>query len=245
MSPETRQSMIVSVLIHGAFVLAGMAIFLLETFFEEPEPVVFELVAASAPATPPQPEKPQPQTPPDEVPPLPREPLEPLKKMPEIPEETPPPEPEPEPRKIMNFEDWARSRNLPEQVQRVQPRERRDVATPEIRSNLRERLEQELPAIQMEETDLSLADNSEALQRYLAQLRQRIEAAFVSTGGDLQAEAVFTVTAAGRIRAARLKQRSGNAAFDESVLRALRTARSPGSPPENRNYEFSLVFRAN
>lgn len=236
--------MIVSVLIHIAFVMAGVAVFLLETFFEEPEPVVFELVAASAPAQPPPPEQPREETPPEDVPPLRPEPLDPLEAMPEIPEEPPPPEPEPAPRKIMNFEDWARDRDLPEQVQRVERRERREVETPEIRTNLRERLEQELPAIQVEGMDLSVSENNDALQRYLAQLRTRIEGAFVPSGADLQAEAVFTVTANGRIRDIRLKRPSGNAAFDDSVRRALRTARSPGPPPESRAYTFSLVFRS-
>jgi TonB family protein len=237
--------MIVSVLIHLTFVMAGVAFFLLETFFEEPEPVVFELVAASAPTQPRQPEQAREEAPPEDVPPLRTETLDPLEEMPEIPEEPPPPpEPEPAPRKIMNFEDWARNRDLPDQVQRVERQERREVETPEIRTNLRERLEQELPAIQVEGMDLAVSENNDALQRYLAQLRQRIEAAFVPSGADLQAEAVFTVTANGRIREIRLKQPSGNAAFDDSVRRALRTARSPGSPPESRAYTFSLVFRS-
>lgn len=240
MERQTQQSLIISVLVHLAFILVGVVVVFLESWLEKPEPVVFELVAGAPEALPSEQPEPQPS---QETPlePIRTEPLDPVKPVPEVPDL---PEPEPEPVRKLSFDEWARNRELPERVQRVPQQERRPVeAVPEIQTDVRSRLESELPPIQIEGIDLSQITPSDALQRYLAQLRARIQQAFVPTGPHLKAEAYFQVTAGGRIRDARIHESSGDPVFDQAVLRTLRTARPPGPPPGSRDYTFSLVFR--
>ena len=245
MDRQTKQSLIISVFVHGAFVGLAMVVVFLEAWLDKPEPVVFELVAAAA-----SPQVRETRDAPAEAE-APLEPLrvdepEPIKPVPDVPDiPEPEPEPEPEPVKTLSYEDWAKNRELPERVQRVQqsrPKPVRDV--PEIETDVRARLEKELSPIQLQGVDFSQIESSDALQRYLGDLRRRIQEAFEPSGSNLEAEAYFTVTATGRISAARINKSSGNPAFDESVLRTLRAARAPGPPPGNREYTFSLVFRS-
>ncbi|MGC9450435.1 MAG: TonB family protein [Oceanipulchritudo sp.] len=253
MERQTQQSIFISILLHVAFFGLGVVFFFLQNWLREPEPVVFELVAAAAAPPPRQQSQDLPEEaplepltvpetrpikPPPEVPDLP----EPLPEPPPKPKPEPPP-PEPKPR--VSYEDWVRNREMPERVQRVQqsrPRPPQDV--PEIETNVRDRLEKQLSPIRLQGADISQIESADALQRYLADLRRRIQAAFQPTGSMLQAEAYFTVSASGRLTAARIHQSSGDAAFDRSVLRTLQTARTPGPPPGNRDYTFSLVFRS-
>jgi len=240
MERQIKQSLIISVLVHLAFILAGVLVVFLESWLDKPEPLVFELVAGAPIPTP----QAQPiQEPASEPPlePIRTEPLEPVNPVPELPD-IPEPEPQPEPK--LSFDDWARNRDLPERVQRVQRQERQPVqSVPEIQTDVRSRLENELPPIQIQGIDLSQVAPSDALQRYLAELRSRIQQAFVPTGPGLRAEAYFMVTANGQIREIRIHEASGDPVFDQAVLRTLRTARAPGPPPGARDYTFSLVFR--
>jgi TonB family protein len=236
MSSETRQSFILSVVLHGGVALLGVVFILIQSLLKEPEPLVFELVSAAAPAV---------QAP---VQPVESEPVdlqverpEPLKPIPEIPE--PAPEPEP-PRESISYDDWKRNRELPERVQRIQqPRTPPPRDVPTIETQVRDRLTSRLSPIEVEGVDLEALNSLDALQAYLASLRSRIQAAFQPEGANLEAEAVFTVTASGRLQDIRLSRSSGVAAFDQGVLRTLRTTRTPGPPPGNRAYTFSLVFR--
>jgi len=241
MDRQTKQSLVISLMVHLAFIMAGIAIVFFESWLDKPEPVVFELVAgAPSPVVNERSEEPQEETP---LEPIRTEPLEPVKPVPELPD-LPQPQPEPEPVRKLSFEEWARNRELPERVQRVQQPERRQVeAVPEIQTDVRSRLQSELPPIQIQGIDLSQINSADALQRYLAQLRASIQQAFTPTGSNLQAEAYFQVTAGGRIQDIRIHQSSGDPVFDQSVLRTLRTARTPGPPPGSRDYTFSLVFR--
>jgi periplasmic protein TonB len=247
MDRPIRQSFIISVLIHMAFVGAGLLFLLLQHWLTRPEPVVFELVAAAAPA----PRQPAPEA----VEEAPLEPLrvdqpEPVRPLPDVPELPQPepqpevrPEPEPPPRTV-SYDEWARSRQLPERVQRVQPQRRPATPVPEIETDVRQRLERQLSPIRLQGVDFSQIDTSDALQRYLAELRARIQEAFEPSGSNLEAEAYFTITAQGRITGTRIHRSSGNPGFDQSVLRTLQSARTPGPPPGNRDYAFSLVFRS-
>jgi protein TonB len=92
--------------------------------------------------------------------------------------------------------------------------------------------------------DIGQVQSTDELQRYLADLRRRIQSVFQPSGSSLQAEAEFTVTADGRITSPRIIRSSGNPSFDQSALRTLQVARSPGPPPGNTQYTFSLTFRS-
>jgi TonB family protein len=93
---------------------------------------------------------------------------------------------------------------------------------------------------------LSSAEIS-ALKAYSAQLRSKIDAAWVKpaqlAGIRIVAEVVFEVSAAGRITGVRLRRSSGNAAFDQSVLAAFRNVGSAGSTPTGQAHRFTLPFR--
>lgn len=252
MSRETRQSFVLSVFIHGGFIVLAVLFVLVEAWLERPEPVVFELVSPAA--------APAPRTAPDLPEESPLEPIEvpqnePLEKLPDIPDlpepvpeppvEQPQPKPEPpKPKPNVSYEEWARARDLPERVQRVERPRPKPVTTPEIETDVRQRLERQLSAIQIQGADIGQIESSDELQRYLADLRRRIQSAFQPTGSNLQAEATFTVTANGTLTSARIARSSGNPAFDQSVLRTLSVARTPGPPPGNRDYSFSLTFRS-
>ena len=256
MQRQTHQSLVIAVLLHAAFFGLGVLFYFLQDWLKEPEPVVFELVASAA-APPPAQET---AAPVEDVPLLPlqvakAEPLKPLPDVPELPEPPPEPQPQPQPKpepkpepppiQRMSYEDWVRNRDMPERVQRVQtPRNRPAPDVPEIETNVRDRLEKQLSPIRLQGADFSQIESADELQRYLADLRRRIQATFQPTGSGLQAEAYFTVTANGRLINGRIHQSSGDAAFDRSVLRTLQTASTPGPPPGNREYTFSLVFRS-
>ena len=253
MQRQTQQSLFLSLFLHVALLGCAILFFLVERWLKEPEPVVFELVAGAAAPPPRQ----QPREAPEDVPLEPLqmpepEPLKPPPKVPDLPEPVPepPPKPKPEPPKpkpkpTVSYEDWARDRDMPDRVQRVQqPKPKPVTNVPEIETNLRDRLEKQLSPIRLQGADISQIESADALQRYLADLRRRIQAAFQPTCSMLQAEAYFTVSASGVLTAARIHQSSGDAAFDRSVLRTLQTARTPGPPPGNRDYTFWLVFRS-
>ena len=253
MERQIKQSFVISVLVHIGFVALAIAVLLLENWLDKPEPVVFELVsAAAAPPSIQAPRKPLPETPlkPLEVPTA--EPIKPLPDIPDLPEPPPPeppkpkpkPEPKPEPVKTISAEEFFKNRKRPERVQQVQQKPRKVVKAPDIETNVRDRLEKQLSPIQIQGAHIGQIDNSDALQRYLADLRQRIQDSFEPSGSDLQAEAYFTVSATGRIIRSSIQKSSGDAAFDRSVLRTLQSTASPGPPPGNREYTFSLTFKS-
>ncbi|MGB0744661.1 MAG: energy transducer TonB [Opitutales bacterium] len=86
-----------------------------------------------------------------------------------------------------------------------------------------------------------------ALDSYSAQLRSRIDAAWskpASLGGiRIAATVIFDVSASGRITNVRLNPRSGNSAFDQSVLAAFRKIVSAGPTPTGQGHSFTMTFR--
>jgi TonB family protein len=249
----TQQSVVISILIHGGIVAFALFFIWFEGFLSKPEPVVFELVAGAAAPAPQQATEATPEMliRPMEVPTA--EPLKPLPDIPDLPEPPPPepakpkPKPEapkPEPQKQISYEDWAKTRDLPDRVQTVQQPKSKPIKTPQIETNVRDRLEKQLSPIRLQGADIGQIETNDALQRYLAALRQRIQTAFEPSGSGLQAEAYFTVTAQGRLINGKVHSSSGDAAFDRSVLRTLQIAPTPGPPPGNRDFTFSLVFRS-
>jgi len=78
---------------------------------------------------------------------------------------------------------------------------------------------------------------------YYNEMIGRIRDAWVWVGGsaDLEVEVGFRVTPAGDIVGIRTVRPSGDRSYDESVLRALRTVRNLGPPPERHRETFSQV----
>lgn len=238
MSHEIQRSLWVVAVGHA--LVLGLWILLSEiNLFSEPEaPVVFELVAAQAPSAAQVTERDEDA--PEVQPPLTVPPIETVE-VPPLPE---PSEPEAQ-RERISYEEWARNRQLPERVQRVQNRgPRHSAPVPEIETQIRDRLSERLSPIQIEGIGQLSAADSTALQRYLSALQARIQNAFQPSGSGLSAEASFRITAAGNIVDAALRASSGDAAFDQSVLRTLRSIQPPGPPPSGQSTTFSLTFRS-
>lgn len=245
MNRQTRQSVLLSVLVHVAGVLVFVVLVWAESWLERPEPVVLELVSAEPAAAveeaPEQEEEAELESFDVDRP-------EPLAEVPPVPEEAevePEAEAQPEAEAAperMSFEEWARERDLPERVQRVE-RRRQAVEAPRIETDLRERLESELPAIEVAGIDLDQMVDDGELRRYLGKLQSAIQAAFRGTGEGLEAEVAFTVSAAGRIGDVRIVKASGDAVFDRRAVEAVREARSVGAPPGGRSYPFRQSFR--
>lgn len=262
---EMRQSFVLSLFIHGGFVLLGVLFFLLQTWLKKPEPVVFELVAPAA-AAPAQQENQQAREQPTPEPPVQplqvpqAQPIRPLPDIPDLPDPAPPepqpqpapqpkptpaPKPKPEPVRTMSIDEFRRNRDVPDRVQTVtQPRPRPAPDIPDIQTNVRSRLERQIAEIRLQGAAIGDVQSTDALQRYLAELRRRLQDNFQPSGSNLEAEVYFTVTGGGRLTNGRIHRSSGNPAFDQSVLRVLQVTSPPGPPPGGRDYPFSLVFRS-
>ena len=83
---------------------------------------------------------------------------------------------------------------------------------------------------------------------YYNEMITRIRDAWVWVGGspNLEVEVAFRITVAGDIVDVRVARSSGDRSYDQSVLRALRTVRNLGPPPDRHREAFSdvqLTFR--
>lgn len=230
---EIRRSFWFALWLHAAVLLLALFLGWMGRMENPEEPVVFELVA-SAPTLPQPNPKPLPEPERDE----PAVPI--IPDIPDFPPE-PAPQPEPEPAPRVRYEDWARDRNLPDRVQ-LQPQPRGPVQNvPEIESDIRDRLQDRLSPIQVEGISMGELRDFSELERYISEIQVRIQRSFQPTGNDLSAEAGFDVSGGGALRNARILRSSGNAAFDQSVLRCLRSIQTPGPPPGGER-SFRLTF---
>lgn len=82
-------------------------------------------------------------------------------------------------------------------------------------------------------------------EAYAALIVQRIRQALESASfNDVAAVMVqFQVSATGVISGARIVQSSGNAEFDQAIIKALQTIRPVGPPPTNRAETFRIPIR--
>ncbi len=247
-----KPALLTAVALHGLIVVVAVVFAVLDRLRTE-EPVhVFELVSlADEPPSPdPAPTPPAPAPEPDpepltveeleelrEIPPLPEPPR------PEPPPPDPPPAPAPEPPRQVRFEDWARDRNLPERVQRVEPRPRPAAPQPRIETNIRERL-REVSDLRVEDFRAASSREQSEMEAYLNTIRARLRAAFEPVGVDHVARVRFEVGADGRIGRVDFIERSGNPVFDESVRRTFQSIGRFPPPPSGRAHSWTTTFRS-
>lgn len=228
-----------SVGLHFLVVLVAVFIAVIDRFRAE-EPVhVFELVSVAQ-----EPPAPEPARTPAEPEPeaLTLDELEELREIPPPPE-TPPPAPVPEPPRQVRVEDWARDRNLPERVRRVEPRQRPAPRTPRIETNIRERL-REVSDLRVEDYRAASSREQSEMEAYLDTLRARLRAAFEPVGVDHVARVRFEVAADGRIGRVEFVERSGNPVFDDSVRRTFQSIGRFPPPPSGRAHHWTTTFRS-
>lgn len=97
-------------------------------------------------------------------------------------------------------------------------------------------------------TELSVGERSEA-EGYQALLEQKLREQLEKTPNlqdGITADADFRIEADGRLTRGKITRSSGNAAFDEAVLNAIRNVRMPARPkgvPELMSAPFSAVAR--
>lgn len=239
-----------SVILHLLVLLGLFLVTIVQAFKPKEKPHVFEMVeppsetsqTSQSPQAQPMPQPPV-ETPPVELPPVPQVEMPKPQPTPR-PVETPKPRPEsrPEPQ-IVNYRDFTKEHPKDNPKPRpVQPRP--NISVPQI--DVPKLVVPRNPTPNNPSPQLSPRQLS-ALADYSSRLRSRIDAAWVKpsqlAGIRLVAEVVFDVSPSGRITNARLRPSSGNAAFDQSVLAAFRSATSAGPTPTGQAHQFSLPFR--
>ncbi|MCC5805986.1 MAG: TonB C-terminal domain-containing protein [Opitutales bacterium] len=242
--------MLTAFALHALVIVVAVVFAVLDRLRTE-EPVhVFELVSLSEepPSPDPAPSPPAPASEPDPEP-LTVEELEELREIPPLPESPPPPAPEPqptpapEPPRQVRFEDWARDRNLPDRVQRVEPQRRAAAPQPRIETNIRERL-REVSDLRVEDFRAASSREQSEMEAYLNTIRARLRAAFEPVGVDHVARVRFEVGADGRIGRVDIVERSGNPVFDESVRRTFQSIGRFPPPPSGRAHSWTTTFRS-
>ncbi len=91
-------------------------------------------------------------------------------------------------------------------------------------------------------------EEGEAMQVYETALKNRLEAAFLTTkpaglSDTLSAEVEFFVAATGEVSDVRISRSSGNREFDQSVLDAFQKITWPGPRPDHQTDLWKLTFR--
>jgi TonB family protein len=247
MNPLFRRAFHYSMGVHVFLIIAAITVSLFSRCQKDPDPVLFQLVSAGAPPS----VRPEESRPSEELQPFAVDRPQPLDPIPDLPKPTPPKPVAPKkttPRKPppanISYEEWAKSRDLPDQRQVVKKKPTPRPSVPEIETNFRSRISAEVSAINIEGVSTNDMRDNDALQQYQVRLSQAIQRVFAPQGEGLTANAAFSVDPSGRIHSARISKSSGVAAFDNAVLRALQTARSPGPPPGSRAMQCSLTFRS-
>lgn len=152
--------------------------------------------------------------------------------------ETPPPA-KPKAREWININDF-RKKNPPAKPRPVQTPSQRPVKVPTLRVP-----DAQVTPVKQPPSQLS-PQQMNALANYNARLRGRIDAAWKKPGNlgglTLKLDAVFEVSASGAITGIRFSPGSGNAAFDTSVLAALRAVANAGPTPTGQSHTFRMSF---
>ena len=263
-SRSNKKAIWISIGLHG-FAFALMVGFALRDQLQKEEPVhVFELVslaeapavtAAPSPSPAPAPQPAVVETVP-ELEPLRVEQVEPLREAPRTPlaplakpEPPPPPSPKPTPApkpapELINFDDWARDKKLPEPTQRVQRRPQPQTPPVQIETSIRERLRDSMSDLQVEDFRATSSRQQSEMDSYLNGIRSRLRAAFDPMGNDLVARVRFQVAADGSIGRVEIIQSSGKRVFDESVRRTFQKVGRLPPPPSGRAHTWTTTFQS-
>lgn len=242
---SNRPALLTAFALHALVVVVAVVFVVLDRLRTEEPMHVFELVSLAE--EPPSPHRaPTPPTAEPDPAPLTVEELEELQEIPPLPEPPPPdppPAPAPEPPRQVRFEDWARDRNLPERVQRVEPRPRPVAPQPRIQTSIRERL-REVSDVTLEDYRAASSREQSEMEAYLNTIRARLRAAFEPVGVDHVARVRFEVVADGRIGRVDFVERSGNPVFDDSVRRTFQSIGRFPPPPSGRAHSWTTTFRS-
>jgi TonB family protein len=264
MKDSTQEAILSAVVLHIAAAAILFVLSLLAALrFEEP-PVVLELVDLSPDgpreAGPPAPREPlplepevepaparelpslvvpsfAPVTPPPEVPPAP----EPAPAPPPVARPTPPrPTPPPPPRATWNPQ--YQQRNATPTPPRNQPR---PVNVPTIDTDIRSDLEQSLSTPRLQNSASYTAAERDELERYVAGIQARLQAAFRSVGPPgLVARVEFEVLPNGTFQNYRVVRSSGDTAFDQAALAAFQRVARYRPTPDGKLKRWTIDFRS-
>ena len=240
-----------SVILHLVVLIGLFLATIIETLKPKEKPHVFEMVSMpsqeQAAATPsealPVPEMTMPELEPvPDLAEVPKPVVRPPTPTPPTPKPAPP---KPEP-KIMTQAEFIRQYGAPKPRQQTRPTPQRpSVTVPRI--DVSKLVMPSNPSHSASGPRPLTQQQMSALGTYSAQLRSRIDAAWAKpanlAGIKIAATVVFDVSASGRITNAQLKPRSGNSAFDQSVLAAFRKVMSAGPTPTGQGHSFSMTFR--
>jgi len=244
MKKLTQQAFIGSVVIHLVLLVSAILVGWIASQKKEPEPLAFELVPSTAPTPSESIEDSDDNTIP-EPDPIRVDELDPVREIPEIPKPKPtePAQESPQPQPKISYEEWAKNRNLPNRVQTTTQPKRTVTPVERIQTDLRQRLNKVVSPIQITGVNRLAPVNTNALQAFLARLRESIQSEFNPAKSGLSADTQFKVDSNGRIFDAEIIRSSGNSDFDQSVIDAFRRTRTVGPPPGNQQFTFELTFR--
>ena len=251
---ETRNAMVVSVLIHVGFIFILLFGILLQSLERKPKEHVFELVSppsldsmqSNAPAVA------QPQPSPIELPEL--EPIRETQPRPrvEVSQPEPPrvqdpvrqPDPEPAPRPISAAEFRERF-GQPTASQEVR-RPRMEI--PQIdTTRIQESLESVVVETSRTQVESMSRANQDALGAYVSLIRSRIDSVWIRPNGyegsNQEVVVLFDVAADGTISRVRLESGNARDAFVQSVLNTFNRVRPVGPTPTGQSYTFRMPFR--
>ncbi len=233
---------------HVALILV-MGIFALVSSCtrKAPEKVhVFSLVSAPTPVTPraaaPQPPSETPQEEPEPEPkPQPEQP----KPEPKPVERKPEPKPEPTP-ELVSYTDFTRENPQPKPKPqppkpKPQPREP-DTRIQDVSEAIADLLDDA-----SESVDVSASTPATRLNRYISQLRSRLNVLWDQPEGlppgVWLVRIEFEVSSTGVVTSARFLRRSGNAEFDASIATVLSKFKKTTPPPDGKAHRFEIPFR--
>ncbi len=222
-----------SVILHLMVLLALFLVTIVQAFKPKEKPHVFEMVDPPSELSQSQQATPQPPVKKalDKLPPVSKV----NTPKPSVP--TPRPEEKPPKPQIIDYRDFTKEhlKDKPKPRPVAPPREI-DVHQIDVPD-----LSPSRPSPQVSRQQMS------ALADYSSRLRSRIDAAWVKptqlAGMRFVAKVVFDVSPSGQITNVRLHRGSGNAAFDQSILAAFRSASPAGPTPTGQLHQFSLSFQ--
>lgn len=233
-----------SVILHLVVLLGLFLATIVQAFKPKEKPHVFEMVEPNAEVS-------ENQSNPVPLPPVDVPEVE-LPPVPQVDIPPPPPPPDPTPRQadtpppkpqMVSYEDFLKTNPVKDPPRQTQT-PRQQITVPQI--DVPRLVIPRNPTNTNTNRPLSQAQLTE-LQRYSARLRSKIDGAWAKpsqlAGIRLVAEVVFDVSASGKITNVRLRPKSGNSSFDQSVLAAFRKVGSAGPTPTGQAHSFTLPFR--